>query len=174
MCKNTRAEWAHSLQRGGWSSNQHKEPSSVAWGWGRSLPFFVGSPEAWREKNTRWLSYARIEHSLVTVCVCFQVKTLQNHNTVYDTFPLEWFDPTSLQYSRLNTRCPPACYETVRTLQRGFVREEGLTWCTPPAIGRASAGRCWSPQGFPESEPRPSCSAWRKGKHSAGLVACKG
>lgn len=31
----------------------------------------------------------------------------------FDTFPLEWFDPTSLQYSRLNTRCPPACYETV-------------------------------------------------------------
>lgn len=46
MCKLTCAGWAHSLQRGGWSNNQHKEPSSVAWGWERSPPPFADSLEA--------------------------------------------------------------------------------------------------------------------------------
>lgn len=41
---------------------------------------------------------------------------------------------------------------------------EGLTWCTPPEIGQASAGRCRSPRGCPKSEPRQSCSVCRKRK----------
>lgn len=34
------------------------------------------------------------------------------------------------------------------------------TWCTLPEIGPASAGRCRSPPGFPESAPHQSCWAW--------------
>ena len=48
------------------------------------------------------------------------------------------------------------------SLQWAGVWWVGLTWCTPPAIVRASAGKCWSPLGSPESEPHLNCSFCRK------------
>lgn len=104
--EHTHAGWVHWLQTGGWSSSQCTEPSSGAWGWGRSPPPFVGSLEAWRKGKIREDTTLMCSCNTTLQCISSLLNGLSQHpcNT--------WLPP--LDGPGLTVKeCECCCSETV-------------------------------------------------------------
>lgn len=104
--KHTHAGWAHWLQTGGWSSSQCTEPSSGAWGWGRSPPPFVGSLEAWRKGKIREDTTLMCLCNTTLQCISSLLNGLSQHSCNTGGLPL---DVPSLTVKE----CECCCSETV-------------------------------------------------------------